>query len=122
MDLVKTCEVPSSSKIRTCTVAAEAALAAAAAAWAAAAAASLAFLDELALTTSGILGGNAVSTKANLSRHVSQAKSLPVPESTTDQSLALYTANEGISGHIIETYLQILEKEGSVAEQMLHYK
>jgi hypothetical protein len=47
MDLIKIFEVPSSSKIRTCTLAAEAADAAAAAACAAAAAASLAFLDEL---------------------------------------------------------------------------
>jgi hypothetical protein len=89
IDLCKTWDVPSSNKMRTCTVAAEAALAAAAAAWAAAAAASFAFLEEPPFTTSGILGGNALSTKAYLSRQVSHAKSFPVPESTTDQSLAL---------------------------------
>jgi hypothetical protein len=81
-DRFTTWDVPSSNKMRTCTVAAEAALAAAAAA-------SFAFLEEPPFTTSGILGGNALSAKAYLSRQVSQAKSFPVPELTTDQSLAL---------------------------------
>jgi len=90
MDLINIFDVPSSSKIRTCTEAAEAAEAATAAACAAAAAASFAFLDEPPFGIIGILGGNAESNIANLSRQVSQARSLAVPESTTDQSLTLY--------------------------------
>jgi hypothetical protein len=87
MDLINIFDVPSSSKIRTCTEAAEAATAAACAA---AAAASFAFLDEPPFGIIGILGGNADSNIANLSRQVSQARSLALPESTTDQSLTLY--------------------------------
>ena len=67
----------------------EAAEAAAAAACAAAAAASLAFLDEPPLGITGILGAYADSKRANLSRQVSQAKSLALPESTMDHLPAL---------------------------------
>lgn len=67
----------------------EAAEAAAAWAAAAAAAASFAFLDEPPLGIIGILGANADSNIANLSRQVSQARSLALPESTIDQSLTL---------------------------------
>lgn len=73
--------------MRTWTEAVEAAAAAAAAACAAAA--SFALFDELPLGTIGILGGNADSNIANLSRQVSQARSLALPESTIDQSLTL---------------------------------
>jgi len=89
IDLINIFDVPSSNKIRTWTEAAAAAEEAAAAACAAAAAASFAFLDEPPLGIMGILGGNADSNIANLSRHVSQARSLALPESTIDQSLTL---------------------------------
>lgn len=89
IDLINIFDVPSSSKIRTWTLAEEAAEAAAAAACAAAAAASFAFFDELPLGIMGIRGGAADSNRANLSRQVSQAKSLALPESTMDQSLTL---------------------------------
>ena len=98
-------DVPSSSKIRTWTLAEEAAEAAAAAACAAAAAASFALLDDPPLGIVGNLGGIADSSNANLSRHVSQAKSLALPESTMDQSLTLYMEKYGISGQIIARYL-----------------
>lgn len=89
IDLINMFDVPSSSKIRTWTLAEEAAEAAAAAACAAAAAASFALLDDPPLGIIGNLGGIADSSNANLSRHVSQAKSLALPESTMDQSLTL---------------------------------
>ena len=63
--------------------------AAVAAAATCAATASFALFDELPLGTIGILGGNANSNIANLSRQVSQARSLALPESTIDQSLTL---------------------------------
>lgn len=75
--------------MRAWTVAEEAADAAAAAAWAAAAAASFALLDEPPLGIIGILGANADSNIANLSRHVSQARRRALPESTIDQSPTL---------------------------------
>lgn len=88
IDLINIFDVPSSNRIRTCTLAEAAAEAAAAAACAATAAASLAFLDP-PLGIKGIRGGAADSRRANLSRQVSQAKSLALPESTMDQSLTL---------------------------------
>lgn len=89
IDLINMFDVPSSSNIRTWTLAEEAAEAAAAAACAAAAAASFALLEDPPLGIVGNLGGIADSSNANLSRHVSQAKSLALPESTMDQSLTL---------------------------------
>lgn len=89
IDLINIFDVPSSNKIRAWTVAEEAAEAAAAWAAAAAAAASFAFLDEPPLGIIGSLGVNADSNMANLSRQVSHAKSLALPESTMDQSLTL---------------------------------
>lgn len=86
-DLIKIFEVPSSNKIRTWTE--PEAEAAAAAAACAAAAASFAFLDEPPLGITGILGGSEDSNIANLSRHVSQATILALPESTIDQSPTL---------------------------------
>lgn len=87
-DLINIFEVPSSNKIRTWTEPVEATEAAAAAA-ACAAAASFAFLDEPPLGIIGILAGSADSKIANLSRHVSQARILAMPESTIDQSSTL---------------------------------
>ena len=106
IDVENILDVPSSSKIRTWTLAEEAAEAAAAAACAAAAAASFALLDEPPLGITGILGGNADSNIAYLSRQVSHARSLALPESTMDQSLTLYIEKYGISGHTIAIYLQ----------------